>query len=173
MPEEAWEDDGSPDPSNQEYGDWHEVDGRELDLLLAWETRELRRLDGESPSHEDFEERASELVSDPDETGWDATQLSELLDFGIVSCVAALNFVGVPTTSSCRGHFGSRVGRDIPYVRFVGDNIDEVTWDLIRGAAQAANCQLAGCGDGLIEIIGSSCADLLTFARSVREARPS
>ncbi|QNN53567.1 hypothetical protein [Nocardioides mesophilus] len=173
MPDEAWEEDGSPDPSNQEYGDWHEVSGPELELLIAWETRELRRLDGVSASPEAFEKNASEVVSDPDDTDWDATELSEYLDFGIVSCVAALNFLGVPTTSSCRGHYGSRVGRDVPYVRFVGDEIDEATWDLIRTRAQEIGCQLAGCGNGLIEIIGSSCAELLAFARSVREAQPS
>jgi hypothetical protein len=167
------QDGGSPDPSNQEYGDWHEVSGPELDVLLEWETRELRRLDAESPSPEDFDTNASDLVSDPDDTDWDATELSEFLDFGIVSCVAVLNFLGVPTTSSCRGHYGSWVGRDVPYVRFVGDDIDESTWELIRTKAQQAGCQLAGCGDGLVEIIGHSCAELLDFARSVRGAQPT
>ena len=173
VPDEAWEDGGSPDPSNQEYGDWHEVSGPELDLLLAWETRELRRLDACSASPEEFEKNAAEIVSDPEDTGWDATELSEYLDFGVVSCVAGLNFLGVPTTSSCRGHYGSREDRDVPFVRFVGDEIDEPTWDLIRTQAQEAGCQLAGSGSGLIQLMGSSCAELLAFARSVREARPS
>lgn len=172
VPDEAWEEDGSPEQSNQEYGDWHEVSGPELDMLLEWETRELRRLDRESLSAEEFERNASDLESDPQDTGWDATEHSHYYDFGIVSCVAALNFLGVPTTSSCRGHYGSWMGRDVPYVRFVGDDIDEGTWKLIKTSTSKSGCQLAGCKAGLIEIIGRSCADLLEFARLVREARP-
>lgn len=172
MPDEVWEDGGSPDPSNAEYGEWHEVSGHELDLLLEWEKRELRRLDRASASPGDFEESAANLVSDPDNSGWDLTELSEFLDFGIVSCVAALNFLRVPTTSSCRGHFGSAVGREVPYVRFVADDLDTHTWQLIRSLALQSGCQLVGCGGGLGEIVGHTCAELLNFAQLVRQEQP-
>ncbi|GAA2736661.1 hypothetical protein GCM10009867_21800 [Pedococcus aerophilus] len=175
VPEEAWIDDGSPDPANEEYFGWVDVSGSEFDQLLAWEAQELQRLDFEESTAEGFERAAAAMNEgrDDGDFDWDVTELSAILDFGIVSCVAALHHLGVPTTSSCRGHFGRRDGRDVPYVRFVGDQIDADTWALIQSCAKTSNCHLFACGSGLVELIGSSCADMVGFARGVRETRLS
>lgn len=169
---DEWLNRNTPDPGNAEYFDWQpDLSGADLDLLLQWESRELHRLDMASPDPEEFENQAA-LVDNTAADDWDLTGLAQRVDLGVVSCVAALNFLGVPTTSSCRGHYGSSVGREVPYVRFVGDHITNETWGLISSLGDRHGCQLVGCGGGLVELIAGSCADLLAFAASVREQRP-
>ena len=64
------------------------------------------------------------------------------------------------------------MGRDLPYVGSAATTSIEYPWSR-SGRWQRNGCQMLGCGDGLVEMIGHSCADLVDFARSLREARPS
>lgn len=119
---------------------------------------------------EEFEEAAILATEGAAEASGDETGDAGVADFGVVSAISALNFVGASTTYSCRGHNVGTAFESIPGVRFVGDGTrTDVLKDVMR-AAQETGCVVATGGDGLLLLTAPSVDRMYAFAERLVSA---
>lgn len=156
--------------SNHDYSYMKGIGWKAYKLLSTIEGKAIAFIDSQTKTHEEFEELADKLITDPQ---WSELNKLQGLDLGIASVVFALYAFGCFPITSCRGHPPPTAGARHPLVVFYARPERAPLIVGVAGGSGVGICNEWADSEGALMVFGTNIIDMRKFAIGLHHAFPA
>jgi len=156
--------------SNHDYWYMKGIGWKAYKLVSAIEEKAIAFIDSQTTTHEEFEELADNLITDPK---WSELNKLQGLDLGIANVVFALYAFGCFPITSCRGHPPSMGGERHPLVVFYPRPERAPFIVGVAAGSGVGICNEWADSEGALIVFGTNIIDMRKFAIGLHHAFPA